>query len=96
MTEIIQEQIEKVLTGIDFTKIRKAMEATDWEWSNLERTPNEEELRDVAEKILNQLAFGEKNFISMGGYEATKRLGTLELKFVLDRSSPLGVFTKNG
>jgi hypothetical protein len=95
MTEIIQEQIDNVLNDIDFTKIRKAMEATDWQWTHLERTPNEVELEEVAKKILTQLAYGEKDNISMGGFEAVKRLGVLELKFVLDRSSPLGIFIKN-
>lgn len=90
--DIIKEQISNVLSDIDFTKIKKAMKATGWQWTHLERTPNETELKEVAEKILTQLAFGEKNNISMGGFEAIKRLGVLELRFVLDKSSPLGIF----
>lgn len=95
MTEIIEEQINEVLADIDFSKIKRAMEATDWIWTNLDRTPNEGELEDVARKVLNQVAYGERSFLSMGGFEASNNLGVLGLKFVLDKSSPLGIFTEN-
>jgi len=95
MEEIIKEQIDIIIGDLDFSRIRKAMKATGWEWSNLGRTPNEKELEKVARNILINLASSEKNKISMGGFEATKRLGALEMKFVIDRSSPLGNLIKS-
>jgi len=65
--ELINNQIEEIMDTFDFSKIRIAMEALDWKWSN--DIPEEYELRRSARSLMKSLIdFKESGFISSGGF----------------------------
>ncbi len=100
-----EEQIKFILDDFDFKKIHSVMKFLTLKWKfnkDIYKVPNIAELRNAAELCLNKVANSpdEISHFSIGGFEADKIENTLELRFVLDKVSPLNQLlnpgTKNG
>ena len=84
-----QEAINSLIEKFDFVRVHKAMIALNWEWYEIQSTPNIEQLKQHARKLLNDCY--EENIlqISSGGFVAklTKhRENYLKLDFQLESS----------
>jgi len=93
-----KEQIKYILQDCDFNRIHKAMVAINQTWKfegdkNFEQIPTVSDLRSVAEDCLNKVAYSknESAECNIGGFEAEKIKGILELRFVLERVSTLKI-----
>lgn len=89
-----QEQIQLILSEVDFKRIQKVMTTLDWKWDIEGKgkvVPSVTELRDVAELCLQKVANSkdESTTFSAGGFEAEKIENTLELRFIIERVNPL-------
>lgn len=89
-----KEQIKHIMADCDFKRIHSVMSFLGWKWaySNGEKkVPPVADLMSIAEDCLNKVATSEENSAtcSVGGFEAEKIEGTLELRFILDRVNPL-------
>lgn len=94
-----QEQIQTILNEFDFVKIHSAMTHLKWLWTYdngegnppVKKIPALEDLKDIAEHCLNQVANSQDNSATFyaGGFEAEKIENILELRFILDRVNPL-------
>jgi hypothetical protein len=93
----LKEQKEIILKDFDFCKVEKVMTALDWKWvmggipGNIEYRPNISQLKNVANTCLDLVIESDQNedTCSMGGFEAIKLNGMLELRFVIDKANPL-------
>jgi len=84
-----EEQIELNLKCIDFDKIRSVMEHLGWTWNGEERVPSKKELIVAAKACMENACYSENGYSKNGGFETTIIEGTIEIKFILDRSNPL-------
>lgn len=93
----LKEQKEIILKDFDFDKVEKVMTALGWKWidggahSNLEYQPNIVDLKRVAEHCIDSVIANDQDddVCSVGGFEAIKLNGMLELRFVIDKANPL-------
>jgi hypothetical protein len=79
----VSDKIELIMKDFDFTRVWKAMVATDWKWSDSESVPSITELKSLAKKLLAD-AEESKRWIRCGGFEADYNEGNLYLAFVLE------------
>jgi len=89
-----KEQIKCIMQDCDFAGIQKAMIAMNigWTYENGKQTPSISDLKSIAEQCLNKVAYSkEESTYSCGGFEAEKINNILELRFVLERISPLKI-----
>jgi hypothetical protein len=93
-----KEQIKIVLDEFDFKKIHLAMSAVNWKWrfDNGSRVPSYQELEHNAKLQLEKVADckEESAVIELGGFEASKHNGILQLRFIFESSNPLGSLLK--
>lgn len=93
----LKEQKEIILKDFNFDKVEKVMTALDWKWvmggipGNIEYRPNILQLKNVANICLDSVidTDQDEDICSMGGFEAIKINGMLELRFVIDKANPL-------
>jgi hypothetical protein len=89
-----KEQIKLVLDEFDFKKVQSVMNFLNWKWKfeNGSRVPSYQELEHNAKLQLEKVAdANEENAIfELGGFEASKQDGVLQLRFILESSNPLG------
>lgn len=87
------EQIKVILEDFDFKKVHSTMTFLNWEWKfeNGRRVPSYQELEHNAKMQLRKAWESKENYecVSLGGFEAVKMDGVLELRFVLEISNPL-------
>jgi len=55
-SEIIRDQIEDILDNFDFSEVKKAMDALDWEWFDTAGIPEIPDLRKCARRLLTESA----------------------------------------
>ena len=88
-----QEQIENILSDMDFKKIQSVMKHLNWKWEDSEsgkkRVPNESELAIAAEHCINKAYEHKDEFFTSGGFECEIINGAIELRFVIERVNPL-------
>lgn len=86
------DQIKIIMKEFDFEKVNRAMTLLDWQWFGVGRVPTIEEIKEVANRLLNDVwnvDEDDSQFYTMGigGLEAYKfvydGLKYLELKFEL-------------
>lgn len=77
-----QEMIDQIMDCFDFHRVAKAMTAVKWEWANLNRVPDEPELRQEARKLLRQAI--KEGLVGTGGFYASFTDGVLRLVFEID------------
>ena len=86
------EKICRILIEFNFDKVRKVMEALDWNWATWEdeydvshhmEIPSTYALRCQAYKLLKD-ALKDKTTVCTGGFEASYEDGDLSLKFVVE------------
>ena len=87
-------QIKHILADFNFKQIQSVMTFLGWKWNfdNKEtRVPDVQELVSVATHCLNEVSSSSDSsaLCAMGGFEAEKIEGTLELRFILERVNPL-------
>jgi hypothetical protein len=93
----LKEQKEIILKDFDFCKVEKVMTALDWKWvdggahNDLEYQPKIVDLKRVAELCIDSVIANDEDedVYSLGGFEAIKLNGMLELRFVIDKANPL-------
>ena len=89
-----KEQIKLVLDGFNFKNVHVAMTALNWKWKfeSGSRLPSVQELEHNAKLQLEKVAESkeENDVLELGGFEASKQDGILQLRFVLESSNPLG------
>lgn len=89
-----KEQIKLVLDEFDFKKLHLAMSAVNWKWKfeNGSRVPTYQELEHNAKLQLEKVADSKEENITfeLGGFEASKQDGILQLRFIFESSNPLG------
>jgi len=80
----LHEQIERILDGFDFDRVKRVMEFLEWRWQR-ERydLPTYNELRKAAKTMLQDVAQESDRAQFSGGLEASNYGGYLSLKFVL-------------
>jgi len=81
-----EETIDKMLRAFDFQKVQIAMLSMAWKWSALERTPNVEELKSEARRLLIEVATEQPEAFQLsvqtGGFVASRLCcGILALSF---------------
>jgi len=89
-----REQIKIIMSDFDFKKVHLAMKALDWKWTyenEKKKVPPVEDLISIAEHCLNNLANSKNRnaTLNIGGFEAEKAEGILELRFILEKVNPL-------
>jgi hypothetical protein len=89
-----KEQIKMILADCNFKRIHSVMNFLNWKWtySNGEKkVPPVADLISVAEDCLNNVVNSEDKSVtcSVGGFEAEKIDGILELRFNIERVNPL-------
>lgn len=89
-----KEQIKYILADFNFKRINSVMTFLDWKWNfdNKEiKVPDIKDLISIATHCLNEVSNSNDNsaLCTMGGFEAEKIEGTLELRFILERVNPL-------
>jgi hypothetical protein len=89
-----KEQIKHILADFNFKRIHSVMTFLDWKWNfnNKEiKVPEVKDLISIATHCLNEVSNSEDSsaLCTMGGFEAEKIEGTLELRFILERVNPL-------
>jgi hypothetical protein len=82
-----KEQIEIIIEDFNFELVSSVMNSIGWVYNDSKKSPSVKELKALAKKCL--LKALEDGHYSQGGFEADYLFGVLELKFVLDRVSPL-------
>lgn len=93
-----KEQIKMIMQDCDFAGIQKAMTALNicWTYDNGKQIPSVSDLKSIAEQCLNKVAYSqEDSTYSCGGFEAERMNNILELRFVLERVSPLKTLLNN-
>ena len=88
------EQKGIILNDFDFKKVQRVMKALKWQWvgkDGVKYTPTEDDLSIVAGFCLNQVikSKGDEDMCCIGGFEALKINGVLELRFVVEKANPL-------
>lgn len=88
------EQKEMILSDFDFKRVQRVMKALKWQWvgkDGVKYMPNEDDLSIVAGFCLSQVitSKSEEDLCSIGGFEALKINGVLELRFVIEKANPL-------
>jgi hypothetical protein len=79
--------IEDIMNDFDFDKVRKVMVVLNWHWSQVEQTPTVDEMKRTARRLLRDLCENDEiDFVSTGGFEASKRDGGLELRFIAEEA----------
>jgi len=90
-----KEQIKCIMQDCDFNGIHKAMTAMNiqWTYDNEKQVPSVNDLKSIAERCLNNVAYSkdESAEFACGGFEAERIDNILELRFVLERISPLKI-----
>lgn len=92
------EQIQQILECFDFDTVKRAMDSLGWVWASVGRTPNVEEMRLTAERLLNDVweepitSEGRDVFkISTGGFTAAltmfNGIRMLSLEFIISEWS---------
>jgi len=97
------EQKDIILNDFNFEKVEKVMEFLNWKWvdggvpGNFEYQPKIADLKEVASLCLNNVinSADDEHSCSIGGFEALKTNGMLELRFILDISNPFTYLNKN-
>jgi len=78
------DPIEDILAQFDFARVRDAMEALEWLWHDgRAHLPTLDDLRATARYCLQDVASGECDYSSTGGFTAINLHGKLLLQFVL-------------
>jgi hypothetical protein len=95
-----KEQIKIILADCDFKLIHSVMNFLNWKWtySNGEKkVPPVADLISIAEDCLNNVADSEDKSAtcSVGGFEAEKIEGILELRFNIERVNPLSILNSD-
>jgi vacuolar-type H+-ATPase subunit E/Vma4 len=88
------EQKEMILSDFDFKKVQRVMKALKWQWvgkDGVKYTPNEDDLSIVAGFCLSQVikSKGSEDMCCIGGFEALRINGVLELRFVIEKNNTL-------
>lgn len=87
--QLAQVRIQAVLADFDFSKVRTAMEALEWEWAdgdNGHYIPKEADLECAARRLLS-VAFLEGGYHFSGGLMTWFVDDVLGLSFVLEEST---------
>ena len=100
----ITQEINKIINGFDFKKVRKVMLLLKWEWALINedkvKVPTINELKKTARRLLKMVIKSEKDndICGTGGFEAEKIDGNwISLKFILaDYDDELKVGSKRG
>ena len=81
----LDKRVYEVMDRFDFGECLRIMEAIDWKWyvEDGNRIPNEDELKDMALRLLNDVV-DDEGIISTGGFTALNRGGNLYLFFGID------------
>lgn len=99
----LTEQKEVILNDFNFEKVEKVMKALDWKWvdgnahGNFEYQPKIDDLKRVASLCLDNVINNtdDEHSCSIGGFEALKTNGMLELRFVPEVSNPFTYLNKH-
>jgi hypothetical protein len=99
----LTEQKDIILNDFDFEKVEKVMKTLDWKWidggvpGNFEYQPKISDLKHIASTCLDNVinSIDDEDSCSIGGFEALKTDGMLELRFVLDVSNPFTYLNKH-
>lgn len=88
------EQKKIILNDFDFKKVERVMKALSWHWigkDGVKYIPNESQLLTVAQFCLGQVIKSNthEDMCSIGGFEALRINGVLELRFVIEKANPL-------
>lgn len=82
------KSINYIVDQLDTERIRKVMKCLDWHWAGYEDIPDDFEIRQGARKLLEQLVFGDCDFLETGGFRAEKlKDGDIEyyaINFIID------------
>lgn len=78
-------RIREILKNTDFNKIHTAMVALNWEWVPVGAAPTTKQLKETAVQLLLEVADKKPgDFISTGGFKATRVKKGLALAFQLE------------
>jgi hypothetical protein len=77
-----EEHIKFILDNFDFGRVHKIMKYLKWEWAG-RGVPNILELRNIAERLLNEVYDDNGKWIATGGFKASKYHDFLELEFIV-------------
>lgn len=89
-----KEQIDMILEDFNFKTVHSTLTALGIKWAQGDKTPKvptEDEIKNLAEFLLQKAAMSKKenDYYEICGLEAEKIKNILELRFVLERASPL-------
>lgn len=93
-----QEEIDFIMANFNFMKVAKAMKQMDWKWFvgyangnpvEIDEVPSEDRIRKKALDLLQEMR---GNYISSGGFVATRDKYGLHLKFVVEQCSATHLF----
>lgn len=88
------EQKEIILADFDFKKVERAMKSLSWEWideNQMKYSPTIDDLTKVANFCLEKVILSKEkeDTYSMGGFEALKIDGVIELRFIIEKNNTL-------
>ena len=90
-----QRQIEAILSHFDFDKVKKTVDALDWQWDALEGVPELSDLKCHARLLLARVSLNNTPLI-VNGFEATiKYDNCLSLKFIVSNWNGRCSFSKD-
>lgn len=81
-----KKKIKKILKHFDFEQVHDVMEHLNWGWKDTDgKVPSIDQLKDLAKKLLNEVAEKDKFYtISTGGLKALRyENGSMGLEFIL-------------
>ena len=88
------EQKEIILADFDFKKVERAMKSLGWEWideNQMKYSPTVNDLMKVANLCLDKVIQNQdkEDVYCIGGFEALKINGVLELRFIIEKNNTL-------
>ena len=88
------EQRDIILKDFDFKRVERVMKSLNWEWvdkDGIKYTPSENDLKVAASLCLNQVIKSkeDEDTCCIGGFEALRINGVLELRFIVEKANPL-------
>lgn len=76
-----QAQIDDIMNNFDFKCVKKVLKFLDIHWRNAPKTPNKEEIKEQALKLLHMVINEDNEYAACGCLIARKSFGHLSLTF---------------
>ena len=69
--ELHKKAIDRTMKWFDFEVVHKTMVALDWKWSDYQRVPTIEEIKEHARKMMEEVVEEKCKSWSSGGFKVT-------------------------